>query len=563
MALWRIHPQSEGFGGSAQARRPWALGMLVLLLGGAMSAPATAQRASCRGGSPLTTPLTVEWKYTGNYFGNNPAAPVISKDTAYFVTGNHAYAVSVASGALKWRYPSDPATALPALVVVTPAVVEGVVYLGAGDGLYALNAADGTLKWHYTSNGGVATTPVAYNNAIYFISGIGRIHAVSVETGDSIGGVWKTGATLGVDAGGAAIADAAVANGIIYFTTSNEVMHAIDLSTGVQRWYARPGTVDRISVPVVSGESVVIANGNFLSSWRAITGQKRWTLPLTSNAVVPPAVDPDGNTYVVTDNREIYAINPRGRGMWAKPAMVDYVPLAAPTYSDGLLFVPTANGGIYAFDAATGELKWHYLLTPTSTNINKIPAKVNVGASAVASNGVLYVLSDDGALTAFSHDAPDSLPPAITDLDPEQGEYLSGRAPFHIGAKIADEGSGIDLRTLKLNLDGRDIPKYAPGEEVSGKEGFIFELDTYTLDYTTHDTEGRSSALRDGHHTATISVKDWKGNQVTKSWLFTIDDTVPRKSRKPKAPGQGGPGGFPGSPGSGGSNSGGGKGGGA
>ncbi|HLJ54195.1 MAG TPA: hypothetical protein VKT77_04095, partial [Chthonomonadaceae bacterium] len=134
------------------------------------------------------------------------------------------------------------------------------------------------------------------------------------------------------------------------------------------------------------------------------------------------------------------------------------------------------------------------------------------------------------------------------DLDPEQGDYLSGRPPFHIGAKISDEGSGIDLSTLRLELDGRNIPRYAPGEEVSGKEGFLFELDTYTLDYTTHETEGRSTALRDGHHTATITVRDWKGNQAVKSWLFTVDDTIPRRARRPvnQPGGPGGPGGYPG-----------------
>ena len=279
MTLWRIHRHAEDLRRSSPAWRPWVSGMAAFVLAGTLSTPAFAQNGASTNSAMLTTPLTVEWKYTGTYFGNNPASPVITKDAAYFVTGNHAYAVSLISGALKWRYPSDPATALPALVVVTPAVINGVVYLGAGDGLYALNADDGTLKWHYTSNGGVATTPVAYDNAIYFISGIGRIHAVNTDSGDSIGGVWKNGTALGVDAGGAAIADAAVANGIIYYTTSNEVLHAIDLSTGVQRWYSRPGSVDRTSVPVVNGESVVIANGNFLSSWRTVTGQKRWSIP--------------------------------------------------------------------------------------------------------------------------------------------------------------------------------------------------------------------------------------------------------------------------------------------
>ncbi len=553
MSFWRTHPQTEGFQRSARMWRLCTAGLAALALTAVVPAAALAQGQSGK----LGTPLSVEWKYTGTYFGNNPASPVVVKDTAYFVTGNHAYAVNLANGSLKWRYPSDPATALPALVVVTPAVFNGVVYLGSGDGLYALNTVDGLLKWHYTANGGVATTPVSYNSAIYFISGIGRIHAVNTESGDSIGGVWKNGTQLGVDAGGAAIADAGVANGIIYYVTTNEVLHAIDLGTGVQRWFGRPGSVDRTSVPTVNGESVITANGNFVTAWRAITGQKRWSITLNSNAVVPPAVDSEGNTYVVTDNKEIFAISPRGRGFWAKPAMVDYVPLAAPTVADGLLIVPTAGGGIYAFEAATGALKWQYVLSPTSTNINKIPTKINVGASPVALNGVLYVLSDDGALTSFRQDAPDTLPPTITDVEPEQGDYLSGRAPFHVGAKISDEGSGLDLSTLTLKLDGRNIPRYAPGAEVSGKEGFLFELDTYILDYTTHEAEGRSTSLRDGHHTATISVKDWKGNLATKIWNFTIDDTIPRKSRRPaNQPAVGGAGGF------GGADSGGGKGGG-
>ncbi len=556
MTLWRTHPHAEGFRRAAPMSRHWTSGLLgALALTCGMTAALCAQGQPANSSGKLATPLSVEWKYTGTYFGNNPAAPAIVKDSAYFVTGNHAYAVNLASGALKWRYPADPSASLPALVVVTPTVIGDVVYLGSGDGLYALNASDGALKWHYTDNGGVTTTPIAYNNAIYFLSGIGRIHAVNTETGDSIGGVWKTGGQLGVDAGGAAIADAGVANGIIYYVTTNEVLHAIDLSTGVQRWYGRPGTVDRSSVPTVNGESVITANGNSLTAWRSVTGQKRWSVTLNSNAVVPPAVDSEGNTYVVTDNKEIYGISPRGRGFWAKPATVDYLPLAAPIVTDGLLIVPTANGGVYAFEAATGNLKWRYLLTATSTNINKIPTKINVGASPVASNGGLYVLSDDGALTAFRHDAPDTLPPIISDLDPEPGDYLNGRAPFHIGAKIADEGSGIDLSTLRFKLDGREIPRYAPGTETSGAEGFSFELDNYTLDYLTHEGEGRSTALRDGHHTATITVKDWKGNTATKNWLFTIDDTAPRKARRPANQNQGG------RPGTSGGNSGGNSGG--
>ncbi|HLJ54612.1 MAG TPA: PQQ-binding-like beta-propeller repeat protein, partial [Chthonomonadaceae bacterium] len=381
MTLWRTRPQAEGIRVAAPDLRRRIAALSLTFVAAGLAAAAQAQPT---GSGKLIAPLTVEWKYTGTYYGNNPASPVVEKDTAYFVTGNHAFAVNIGTGSLKWRYPSDAAVAMPALVSVTPTVNNGVMYIGAGDGLYALNTSDGSLKWHYLITGGVSTTPVVYNNAVYFVSGIGRIHAVGADTGDSIGGVWKTGGQLGIDAGGTPIADASISNGIIYYVTTNEVLHAIDLGTGVQRWYGRPGTVDRTSLPTINGESVITASGNFLTAWRSVTGQKRWSATLNSNAVVPPAVDADGNTYVVTDNREVYAITPRGRAGWPRPARVDYLPLASPTVADGLLIIPTANGGIYAFDTVSGTLKWHYLLSPTSTNINRIPTKVNVGASPVA-----------------------------------------------------------------------------------------------------------------------------------------------------------------------------------
>src|SRR4051812_5243438 len=100
MTLWRTSPRMEGFQRSTPSWRPWAASLTALVLACGVSVAAHAQ-----GAGKLTTPLSVEWKYTGTYFGNNPASPVIVKDTAYFVTGNHVYAVNLASGALKWRYP--------------------------------------------------------------------------------------------------------------------------------------------------------------------------------------------------------------------------------------------------------------------------------------------------------------------------------------------------------------------------------------------------------------------------------------------------------------------------
>jgi hypothetical protein len=100
MTLWRTHHRAEGSRRSAPIQRPWAARLAVFVLACVPCVPAFAQDATSATTAKLTTPLSVEWKYTGTYFGNNPASPVISKDSAYFVTGNHAYAVSLSSGAI-------------------------------------------------------------------------------------------------------------------------------------------------------------------------------------------------------------------------------------------------------------------------------------------------------------------------------------------------------------------------------------------------------------------------------------------------------------------------------
>ena len=215
----------------------------------------------------------------------------------------------------------------------------------------------------------------------------------------------------------------------------------------------------------------------------------------------------------------------------------------------------TARGGVNAFDLATGDLKWSYIMAPSATSPNYLPLITNIGSTPIAVGGTLFVLSDDGSLTAFRHDAPDSLPPTITRVVPEQGDYINGRPPFHISAKVSDAGSGVDVSTLHLQLDGKEIPRRPLGTETSEKDGFVWESNEGIIDYFTQESDaGRGSNLSDGHHSVTISVKDWMGNAATKTWTFVVDDTIPRRAIKrsnTQGNGPGSSGGKGGGPGAG------------
>lgn len=495
----------------------------------------------------LVAPLAVDWKFTGHPYGKNPASPVVSDGYIYFASGSYVYSLSSSTGSLKWRYP-DSGSPLTSLISVSPAISGKTLYLGAGDGLYAIDVVSGKKKWVYNltrGSGGVATTPVVVGDNVYFISGT-RIIALNSQSGEPAGGVWGVGANAGINAGGEPVTDVVVGDRYLIYGTS-DVLHAIDAVTGTQKWSFRSTGIDSNSVPAINGESLNMVVGTQLVSRRLASGAIKWFANLPEAPAVPVTVDSDGTSYVITEGRQVYAINSLKKAVWTKSPQLDFLPLASPVAMDGLLIVPTALGGLYAFDAATGQVKWNYRISPSSTDSKKVPANTSVGSKAVLDHGSLFILSDDGSLTAFRHDATDTLPPVITVYEPEQGDYLTGKAPFFITAKVTDEGSGVDVSTMQLKLDSQIIPLRPRGVEEGRLLDFEYRPEEGTIRFASREAEGTSSSLRTGHHTATITVKDWLGNLATKTWSFYTDDTIPRKARKGAAVGTGRPGGFPGS----------------
>lgn len=97
----------------------------------------------------------------------------------------------------------------------------------------------------------------------------------------------------------------------------------------------------------------------------------------------------------------------------------------------------------------------------------------------------------------------DDRAPQITDLTPAHGERVADRGRTQIGAKLADEGTGIDTASVRLRLAGRDVTS---DTRITADE-VIFRGD-----------------LEPGRYTAELMVKDLAGNATTKSWTFDVTD---------------------------------------
>src|SRR5205085_7816022 len=100
-----------------------------------------------------------------------------------------------------------------------------------------------------------------------------------------------------------------------------------------------------------------------------------------------------------------------------------------------------------------------YSTQPSSNNDSNVALHTNIAASPVVADKSVYVLSDDGALSAFRSDAVDSLGPDITVSEPDMGVVINGSPPLRFEGKITDEGSGVDPSSIKLMIDSVGIPK--------------------------------------------------------------------------------------------------------
>lgn len=80
------------------------------------------------------------------------------------------YAYDIEDGRRIFRTPSDAA-------IMSMAASENVLYVAGADGrVTALDATEGSILWHDQLGSPIATTPVIYENAIYFMTGLKSIY---------------------------------------------------------------------------------------------------------------------------------------------------------------------------------------------------------------------------------------------------------------------------------------------------------------------------------------------------------------------------------------------------
>ena len=338
--------------------------------------------SACTGGSGLTT----SW----------PGVTVDSeRDLVYVANGQHVYAVGLANGVEKWRFPAEPQNppgyyAAPALTadgqlilgnynktlqsinpdtgtenqgswpfvqatnryIASPLADENGIYAPGSDGtLYALDMT-GKLRWSFTSEQSLWSTPLSDGKNVYQPSMDHRVYAIDQVSGKE---VWKT-----EDLGGAIVGKPALGDdGILFVGTFDSEMIAIETENGQVKW--RTPVSDWVwGGPAVMDNMVFFGDlDGYFYALDAATGEPLWQIAGNgdneSNITNPPLVL-DGTVYYTAKNGTLYAVDaangdplwnqPVGGNLYGTPLVAGDSILVAPVNADALLYAVSPNGAM-------------------------------------------------------------------------------------------------------------------------------------------------------------------------------------------------------------------------
>lgn len=202
---------------------------------------------------------------------------------------------------------------------------------------------------------------------------------------------------------------------------------------------------------------------------------------------------------------ERFVMRPMGR---IEPGRELHFRLLGAPGADAWLDIPGVISGVDLAETRPGVYEGSYTVRRRD-NLDAFRSAIATLRSGSARSTAKLDMNWNG----WEHDrqqARDERAPQITDLMPANGERITERGRARIGAKLSDEGSGIDPASVRLRVAGRDVTSDAR---------------------ITEDQVEYRADLDPGRYTAELTVRDRAGNTSSKAWTFDVANDRDRGDR--------------------------------
>ncbi len=234
-------------------------------------------------------------------------------------------------------------------------------------------------KWATTLTGAVKSSPAVVSGVVYVSTLDGKVDALDAITG-AIKWTTFTGSA-------AQYSSPAVASGVVYVGSDDHKVYALDATTGAIKWSTATGGIVESSPTVVSGVVYVGSEDDKIYALDATTGAVKWTVTTGNTVDSSPAVA-NGILYVGSTDGKVWARDAAtGAVKWT--ATTGGGISSSPAVANGVVYVGSADHKVWALDATSGATKW---TVATGAGISSSPA---------VANGVVFIGSDDTKVYAL------------------------------------------------------------------------------------------------------------------------------------------------------------------
>jgi eukaryotic-like serine/threonine-protein kinase len=321
----------------------------------------------------IRSPETVKVIWTFECEDELRGSPTCSQGMLYAGSYDHnLYALDASTGAFIWKY------AAAGGIVSKPAIIENSLYFGSEDQrLYVVNAKTGKLNWSYYTEGPIRSSPLIVENHVFIGSDDEHLHAVNIFHGRP---TWRG------NFGASIRSRPCLLNDRIFFGTESGDFFCIDL-TGEIRWRFKAKRAITSTALAYEGVLFFTSVDATLYALDATSGWVIWRFRLGKPSISSPCLaenfvfagSSDGNMYCVDirSAKEVWRFN-TGHQVNSSPVV----------HKDSLYF-GSVDGHLYCLEYQSGRLRW------------KFRTEGPITGSPVVENDIIYINSTDHKIYAL------------------------------------------------------------------------------------------------------------------------------------------------------------------
>ncbi|NJL92668.1 MAG: serine/threonine-protein kinase [Anaerolineae bacterium] len=302
-----------------------------------------------------------------------------------------------------------------------PAVHKDIVYVTVYDNnLYAVEAETGTLRWKFYAEDELASSPAICEeeNLVIFGSKDHILYAVDIRSG-------RVRWTLPTE--GPIFSSPTVKHGHVFFGSDDGAIYAVRVNTGRKAWVQKMHAPIRCK-PFVTEDRVLFGTktGDFFSM--DLGGQIKWRFKARREILSSPVVD-EGLVFVGSMDGHMYALGlENGWAAWkintSRPV------ISSPALEDGRLYFGSVSGIMYCLEAANGRERWKFDVG-NSNQITSSPAVANGAVYFGANDHKIYCLDIKNGKERWSYTTKGMIPGSP--IVHEEAVYI-GSADKHLYA---------------------------------------------------------------------------------------------------------------------------------